>query len=560
MKTKFKIITAIFILFLTGCSLEEQIYDMPTSDAFIKSNSDVVPLLNGVYSHMQYFNSFKSNLLYTIMFGGDEIASTNALIRSFAERTVSSTSPYFTTPWNSFYSTINEANTLMNTLNNLDEGVVSESYKQRIIGELHFLRAFSYFYLVRIHGGVPIHTEPIGGDSDFYPSRNTVDEVYELIFEDFKTASELCLPSSELPQNEFGHATKGASQAMLSLAYLTYANNQDLSGKSDLARNYYQLAENYADSVILSNEYSLIPDYGDLWDVTKERSAYQEVIFGIQQTRDATTASSPSKGSKLASYMQPNTRWNISGNANNGQGASIVMIQPWFYDLYSTGEYTNDYRTEVSFLTRWKYRDQNRDKMTYPEIKLVANDLVELYPFLDKYKDPDGYDVNNNENDFFIIRLAAVYLIKAEAENELNGPTGQAYAAFNMVRERARNAKGNVRTTPEDLPLGLSKDEFRIKIFDERGLELVGEGHRWFDSVRMRYSGDKTMVQYRYEDFYPGMTKAAPSYNTSTNTWGGGRVQPTNVVPWSRKFLLWPMPSTEIDTNPNVTQNSEYGW
>jgi hypothetical protein len=448
----------------------------------------------------------------------------------------------------------------MTTLNNLEEGIVLESYKQRVIGELHFLRAFSYFYLVRIHGGVPLHTEPINGDSDFYPSRNSVDEIYELIFEDFKTASALCLPSSELPQEEFGHATKGASQAMLSLAYLTYANNQDLSGKSDLARNYYQLAKNYADSVILSNEYSLIPDYADLFDVSKERSAYQEVIFGIQQTRDATTASSPSKGSKLASYMQPNSRWNISGNANNGQGASIVMIQPWFYDLYSTGEYTDDYRTEVSFLTRWKYRNQNRDKMTYPEIRLATNDLVELYPFIDKYQDPDGYDVNNNENDFFVIRLAEVYLIKAEAENELNGPTAEAYDAFNRIRERARNAKGSVRTTPENLPSGLSKDEFRIKIFDERGIELVGEGHRWFDSVRMRHSGNKTMVQYRYEDFYPGMEIAAPKYNTSTETWEGGRVQPTNVVSWTRRFLMWPIPSSEVDTNPNMTQNSEYEW
>ena len=99
-----------------------------------------------------------------------------------------------------------------------------------------------------------------------------------------------------------------------------------------------------------------------------------------------------------------------------------------------------------------------------------------------------------------------------------------------------------------------------MKIFDERGLEFVGEGHRWFDSVRMRYKDNtRTMVQYRYEDFYPAMAnKTAPTYVTSSNTWGGGRVQPLAVVPFSKKFLIWAIPSSEMDANPNVLQDE--GW
>jgi hypothetical protein len=76
----------------------------------------------------------------------------------------------------------------------------------------------------------------------------------------------------------------------------------------------------------------------------------------------------------------------------------------------------------------------------------------------------------------------------------------------------------------------------------------------------MRYIDGRTMMQYRYETFLPSLPKTAPAYNATTNTWGGGKVYPTNIVAWSKKMLLWPIPGREIDTNPNMKQNSEYGW
>lgn len=554
MRLKYNLL--ILLAILTSCSLEEKIYDSAIADTFVKSEDDVLSVLSGVYSYLPTYNCYKSNLNYQILYGGDDIATSSSTQRLFVERTVSSSNNYFTTPWTSFYQTINNANALMETLEKKEIG--SDGFKTRVMGELYFMRAFCYFNLVRLHGGVPIKTESTNGNSDFYPVRNSVDEVYTFIFNDLVKASTSCLPSSKQPTDEFGHATKGAAQAILSLAYLTYANYNDLQGQSSKAQEYYQLAENYADSVISSNEYSLVSDYANLFDVNKEKSAYQEVIFAIQHTRDATAASASSRGSELPYYTQPSYRYYICGNVTNGAGAGTLRIQPWFYDLCSTGDYTNDYRTEVSFVTRFKDRDTQNERITYPQVR-KANEGTEQYPYLNKYADPDGLQARNNENDFYIIRLSEVYLIKAEAENEINGPTDQAYNAFNKLRTRARLADGTSRTTPADLELGLSKEQFRLKIFNERGLELVGEGHRWFDSVRMKYTDNqRTMIQYRYEDFYPPMTKSAPSYNATTKTWGGGRVQPLNVVNWTPKFLIWAIPSSEIDANSNMTQNP--GW
>lgn len=558
MKIKIKsILLGILATFaVSSCSLEEEIYSSAIADTFAQSEKDVLALVNGVYSLLPTFDCFKSNLNYIILYGGDDLSTASAAFRLFNERTVSASDRYFITPWRSFYRVINHANSLIETLENSEVG--SEAFRKRIVGEMQFMRAFSYFYLVRLHGGVPIHTSSINGNSDFYPARNTVDEVYQLIFDDFSKATESLLPYGQQPAAEFGHATKGAAQAMLSLAYLTYANHHDLLGDQSRARENFRLAGSYADSVINSSQYSLINNYATLFDVAQEKNAYQEVIFAIQFTRDATAASASARGSELAHYLQPSTRYNICGNVNNGQGAGTGRIQPWFYDLYSTGEYEGDYRTEVSFVTRFQNQNQNADRITYPETRR-ANETTEQFPYLNKYIDPNGYQARNNENDFFIIRLSEVYLIKAEAENELNGPTAEAYAAFNKLRERARRADGVVRDTPLDLEEGLSQAEFRLRIFNERGLELVGEGHRWFDSVRMRYlATDKTMIEYRYQDFYPSIPRTAPSFVASTNSWAGGRTQPANVVPWTPRFLIWPIPSSEIDTNPNMTQNP--GW
>ncbi|CAL1518760.1 RagB/SusD family nutrient uptake outer membrane protein [Chitinophaga sp. MM2321] len=559
MTTKYiAILIAAFML--TGCSLKEKIYDSAISDTFIKSENDALFQLNGVYSFFPTFNCFKSNLPYQIIDGGDDIAVTNSTKRLFNERTVSSSNIYFTSAWSSFFNTINNANALMETLEKTTPGILSESYKDRIMGELYFMRAFSYFYLVRLYGGVPLHTQSVQGNADFYPARNSVEEVYNLIFEDLKKATEKCIPYSQQPAKEFGHATKGAAQAILSLAYLTYANSLDLKGQSGDSKTYYQFAANYADSVIQSHEYFLISNYADLWNVDLEKNAHKEVIFSIQFTRDGTAASASSRGSELAYFLQPTTRFNICGNPTDGAGAGTTRLQPWFVQMYKEGQFANDYRSEVSFLTRWSYKGTAREAVAFPEIT-NANEIVEQYPYINKYIDPKGLQARNNENDFYVIRLSEVYLIKAEAENELNGPSSDAYTAFNMLRQRARLADGNQRTTPENLPAGLSKQEFRLAVFNERGLELVGEGHRWFDAVRMRYLDDKTtMVEYRYNKFYPTMTLKAPAYNATTHTWTGGLVQPLNVVSWSPKFLLWPIPSPEIDANPNMTQNTEYGW
>jgi hypothetical protein len=224
----------------------------------------------------------------------------------------------------------------------------------------------------------------------------------------------------------------------------------------------------------------------------------------------------------------------------------------------STGDYLNDYRAEVAFNTRFLNTTNNRFTVTYPRIP-AANELTQTQPYLNKYVDPAPLDTRNWENDFPVMRYAELLLIKAEAENEISGPNAAALAAFNQLRTRARNANGTSRTTPALLTAtGLTKETFRRRIFDERGLELVGEGQRWFDLVRMRAPNGKTMYEHMYSSELVPVTVGLPVFNATTRIWTGGRIAPNTKVPFEQKYLLFPIPTSEVGINPNMVQNPGY--
>lgn len=555
------------IIFLSSCSLDEVIYDKPTTDGFIKTEADIPFVVNGVYSTYQEWGLYKSTGLTLLFYTGDDFCSSSVSYAGmYLNRSYNSSDKYIQNTWSNFFLAVDRANSAIKAINN---SPLSAETKKRIEGEMRFMRGYTYFNLVRFFGGVPIKTEPTSPTGNFYATRNSVDQVYQQIFSDFQYANLNCLPYSKQPATEFGRATKGAAQAMLSLAYLTYGNYLDSNGKSDSAKINYQFAVNFSDSVINSNEYSLVTNYADLFDVTKEKNAYKEVIFGIQFTRDNLTSGAASRGSEFAFKLQPTTRFSICGNTPVGKGGGEAKLQPWFVEQYFNGDYLQgtdlDYRTQTSFLTTWQgstSATSTTPTLTYVCFpgKPMAGNTIEKEPYLDKYKDSKGLDNRNHENDLFIIRLAEMYLIKAEALNEL-GNTTDAYTAFNMVRARARLANGTARTAPVDLASGLSKEDFRLAVFNERGLELVGEGHRFFDAVRMQYlNTGKSMLQYRMEIFYPSMTaaqKQLPYWNGST--WTGGRVEPVSISAWNDRYKLAPIPASEMLSNPNFGAQNP-GW
>ncbi|WP_114778534.1 RagB/SusD family nutrient uptake outer membrane protein [Botryobacter ruber] len=566
----FKYIPILFVLafmpLVQSCSIEEELLDTPTP-ALIKNEQDVEAVINGLYARFNDASAFKfQGMMMLTLMADDLYSSAGSEYGAYGNRTLSggNTNSF----WNQFYFSIASANALIKTLDELE---LDPDFEKRAYGEAHFIRAFSYYYLVRMWGGVPLRLNATDINSDFYLPRSSVDQVYNQIFADFKKASESLPLYKKIPAAELGRASKGAAQGLMAQAYLTYGNQLSLRGQDPTAQ--YQNAVVYADSVISSNQYTLISNFKSLFDLQQEANAYNEVLFGIRFQVDQQNRAQPAAGSEFAlRFMVANTR-GTTGAPNTGGGGQI-RVMPWFGDFYRTGDYVTgtpgdvdfqmDFRNEVSFYTRG-VNPSGGVTVMYPDGGGATRVNT---PLVGKYIDPNGKDDRNHGNDFFIIRFAEIFLIKAEAENELNGPTAAAINAFNKVRDRARKADGTPRAVPADLPVAttMTKADFRMKIFDERGLELLGEGQRWFDLVRMQHPQDPTKTMYEHQFLEelrkPKYTTVFPAWQTANNAWSTSNAVYENALNVSvPKFLLFPIPTNEILNNPKVgVQNQNTGW
>lgn len=549
------------IILSSSCSLDETIFDTATPITAIKSQPDVENNLVGAYSNLNAVTLFGRDILWSLHPYADDLSSVVAFeVGTFGRKSlVNSGTNFINTVYSGFYSTIKDAYGVIDNVNRLD---LDAAFEGQIQAEADFLIGFSYFHLVQLFGGVPLVQGSVDAGSDFYLPRSTVDEIYAEVFVKFEAAIPLLPSRTTQPGNQFYRATKGAAQAYLAKAYLTYANYLDLHERSGEAAPYYQKAKDMADTIIGSGQYVLKTNYGDLWDVNKEKDNYTEVIFAIPHTRDPSNITTNSDGTYLPVHFLPPTYPNSTGGASAIKaGNGFLRVQPWFFEKYTKGDYVNDYRVEKTFLSTW-IDQNNRRHVAYPR-PIISTDIKEKQAFLQKYVDPAGVGVFGHENDFYLMRFSEIYLIKAEAENELNGPTDAALEAFNKVRERARLADGTPRAQPANIISSPSKGDFRMKIFDERGLEFVGEFNRFFDLIRMKYMNTtKTMYEYQFKDFIPALPAGLPGNNAAA--WRpaanpGGVTEASNYPEYDPKYLLWPIPANQVAVNPNLLPNNP-GW
>lgn len=386
--------------------------------------------------------------------------------------------------WQRIYDGINRANLTIDTGEKLG---IDPARKAAILGEARFLRALNYFNAVRYWGDVPLVTSSPQSLDDIARvsnlKRNPVAEVYTQIIQDL-TAAEQALP---LQQTEKGRATKGAAQALLAKVYLT--------------RQEWAKAAEYAKKVIDSKQYSLVPDYKNLWLVANENGP--EHIFSLQGMGSA------GYGSRYTVAFRPS-------NYTAGFAINVPMLD--FYNSFKN----EDYRKQVSFLTQ--FTDPTGKVIAYTDFQPTTS---KGRPHIGKFDDAGptaNITANENDTNYPIIRYAEVLLMYAEALNEDGGPTALAYQSINEVRKRARNNNPAALTALPDLA-GLSQEQFRQAVRQERRWELCFESQRWFDLVRW-----DVLVQT--------MSPTRP-----------------NVKAFHK---LFPIPQAEIDRNPSLTQNPGY--
>lgn len=406
--------------------------------------------------------------------------------------------------WPQMYTTVNVANEI---IVNLETSSLALNNKDVALGQAYFIRAATYFDLVRWFGDVPMPLAPSTSVNLNLP-RTDKALVYEQIIADFELAKQL-LP--DFGEYRVERPVKWAAYAYLGKVYMTQA-----SESNDQA--VWQQAFTELNEVV--GKYSLNTTYEEIFDLANENSP--ESIFEIQYGQNGAVRNSD----VIRTYTPQNSNLVASNVVTFGR----VRPNKEVYDQH-LNQYPGDPRIDGTFIFDEFTRSNGTIRTIYPQ-RVNGNDG---FTVLRKYLDPDYNGTTTNRN-FIKLRYADVLLMLAEVENELNGP-GNAYQYVNEVLARARTTASGTVAEPADWS-GLSQDDFRTRIMRERQYELLGEGHIWFDTRRRG-------LQYFLEE-------VVNTHNNFSNLGNSDFTYPTDP-----KNLLLPIPLSEINGNQSISQSDQ---
>lgn len=403
--------------------------------------------------------------------------------------------------------------------------MMTQRVKNRILGEAHFLRAYYYFRLLRIFGGVPLTTDVIDSEDKWIMERASQESIWNQIIQDLEYANAHLWRVSEMTDDDRGRATKGAAQAMLMKSYLYMAGpywGKALSGSSNA---YYVKAKAWGDSIIISNDYSLCPTYWDNFTLAGENGP--ESVFEIQyhnvEWGDYGPGDDPVHfGYTAGSFTQILVR-----------SRSSILAGGWGFNhptqnLWDEFEPSDTLRRSAAILVP---TDAEIEKPS-EEIYLGSRYLNNKYGFYGNKLDHQSRGPLNNKQ----IRYADVLLMYAEACLYTHDEsTAKTY--INKVRQRV-----GLPTIDENYSITINGQEVKNPTTEqllrhERRMELAMEGHRWFDLVRW------------------GNTKAHMEAYEATES-AEARSHISLFV--EGKHEIFPIPVTEIELCPSLEQN--YGY
>lgn len=502
---------AVLLCYASACEDKLNEYNPSglTAEEVYRTPEGFESLVNASYSYARWWYGKEEG--YGLSEMGTDIwmlASDNRQPEIMTYNNLQSTQAFLLPLWSRFYEAINVCNA---GLKYVDESGLSADKKKIREGELRFLRAFYYWHLVEQWGDIPMPLNPTES-AVTTAKRTAVATVYqEVIFPDLEKALSLL----QHPASEWGRVSKGAAEAFLARMYLTRKN--------------YPKAYEHATNVIEDYSYSLEGNYADLWNMANQQN--EEVIWavtystdlGLNDARDNTLyPNGHNRGSHNGHLMfqmtyDRNGTYGMTRDIENGR--PFARYKPTLFLLELFNEQA-DARYQASFQTLWRANKPGTypHKITGQPITLALGDTAlfatrqavpnnvksaKKYIVYDKtymYK-PDGTSANNQHyvalkkfqdptrgdfqqqqsaRDAFVIRLAEMYLIAAEAAllGAVDGGAAKAAELVNVLRLRA--------TIPgKEAQMQVSAAEMSLSfMLDERARELAGEQLRWFDLKR----------------------------------------------------------------------------
>lgn len=486
-------------LVYSGCTnLDEDVFSQIVPETFFQNDAQALSTLIPIYAQLRsylwnYYNISQHTSDETMVpqRGGDW--GDGGVWAQLHTHTWDKTHPQINGAWIDAYTGVARANVF---IDNLSRSSVNDNLKKAFNAEARFLRAYFYFQLMDFFGGVPIVTTPTV-DAANPPARSSRQEVFNFIESELRAAV-ADLPATATGPN-FGRATKGAANTLLAKMYL---NAQVYTGTPR-----WQDCINACDAVINSNVYRLANNYFDNFVVNNENSP--EAIFVIGNVNQS--------GLGLTFTMRnfhynqlPQSPWN-----------GFCTIAEFIDQFSEPGDVRRNILQEgraINFLTGQPAFDRSGNPLIFTRDVPLVNASEGAGVRVLKWQVDPAQNGGDAGNDYFIFRYADVLLMKAEALNELNGPTAEAVNLVNQVRNRSISP-------PRPLSAAsFNRDTFRAQILRERSTELGWEATRRTDLIR---------------------------HNRFTAAW-------TNKPASQAIRNLFPIPQAQIDANPKLTQNPGY--
>lgn len=482
MKTLKIFSTILSLLIVCSCQdfLVEEPLGIETDQNYFNSETNAIIAINGIYDVLSWdegpgmdnqgivhnYEFFYGDILSDDAAKGSTRSDFPEIVDLEAWRATPNNGPIRGT-WHNNFAGIARAN---KAIDNLPTATIDESLKNRLLGEAKFLRAYFYFYNVRLFGGVPLFKTSVTPSEFGTTPRASIAEVYQLIEEDLQDAIDLLPEKNAYAAEDLGRATKGAARAYMARVIMYQIGTDNTAGHT------WADVKIYTDAITSSNQYALQSNFAEVFESEGENGV--ESVFEIQNLESIETYGAIKTGTTATIFQNNRKTWG------------------WGFNN-PTEDLVQEFETGDPRKASTAYGDQD---VTLGMIQTVTEEdnetgyynrkAAEVKPATDK---ASGMNLRK-------MRYADVLLMHAEASYHTNDePTAR--QMLNMIRDRARQStkpKGSIEGTltyepytddeldgvlPE-ITSAVAGTALLEAIYHERRTELAMESLRFWDQVR----------------------------------------------------------------------------
>ena len=545
------------VLFLAGCK-KEYLERPPTSrivDAsFYQTDEQVMASTGNLYNKVWFDYNDKASYNLGDFRSGTTFSAYNDRKNVLFNTTADN--PENGATWRAFFIVVAQANLTINNINTYAGESVSGAVKRQALAEARFMRAVAYRYLVSNYGEVPVIENNLLYLTDTTLQKHTVPSIWRFLTREMRAVAN-DLPETPL-YGQTGRITKWSAEGMLARFYLARAG-VEATGPNGRKQEFLDSAKHFAQRVITLSGAQLLNNYEDLfkfpYDNNKESLFELQWVFspGVWGTQNS-----------MPAYL------NYGPDIANGDGwGGDKGATWWMLSQYEGFEPTGDTMLKGRTLDKRLKATYMLPGAVYPEITQTLNNVDQdlVFPYVTgdvnfasvkKYvvgqaKDLGGQAAQQNyPNNTYMMRLAEMYLIYAEAVLGNNASTTDATAVdyFNRVRTRAGLPAFTITDPVTGAPTPLTFDV----IFKERVKEFAMESMIWYDLVNLHYYNpqkayDIINSQDRgYYNITPDVFPNPTSWTIKKTSWAN---TDRKVNAHAGNFRL-PIPDVEMSQAPNL--------